>query len=248
MELREAFALGPGAVVAAVGGGGKTSLVFALAEEEARAGGAAVATTTTKLTRPGWARVDSEFATASERSVEDVPAPQEGAVLLLHAGRGTRARYLGVSGEAVAAMVELGASLIAVEADGSGGRPFKAPAAHEPVIPACVTDVIVCVGLEVLGEPLTASHVHRAERVAALARAGLGEIVTASIIVDVLLAEEGGRKSVPEGARLHALLNGPPADEHLRLGQHIAQRLVYGGFTRAVVATAHERHVHAVVR
>lgn len=247
MALREAFALGPGAVVAAVGGGGKTSLVFALAEEEARAGGAAVVTTTTKLTRPSWARVDSEFATASKRIADDVPAPQEGAVLLLHAGRGTRERYLGVSGETVAAIVELGAGLIAVEADGSGGRPFKAPAAHEPVIPACATDVVVCVGLEVLGQPLAAAHVHRAERVAALARGGLGEIVTASMIVDVLLAEEGGRKSVPEGARLHALLNGPPSDEHLRLGQHIAERLVCGGFTRAVVATAHERRVHAVV-
>ena len=162
-------------------------------------------------------------------------------------GRGARERYLGLSGEALAGIAELGAGLIAVEADGSGGRSFKAPAEHEPVIPDCATDVIVCVGLEVLGKPLTAANVHRAERVAELARAEPGEIVTASIVVDVLLADEGGRKSVPAGARLHALLNGPSSDEHLRLGQHIGQRLVYGGFDRAVVATAHEHQVDAVI-
>ena len=246
MQLTEAFALGPGAVVAAVGGGGKTSLVFALAEAAAESGGAAVVTTTTKMTRPQRAQVDDEFEYRD--AAAPLPMLRTGAVLFLHAGRGSRGRYLGVDGEAVAAIAARGADLLAVEADGSGGHPFKAPAAHEPVIPACVTDVIVCVGLDALGQPLDEAHVHRAERVAALGRAAASEPIGADLIVRVLSAEEGGRKGTPPDARLHALLNAPSDDERLRLGQHIGQRLVYGGFHRAVVATAHEQRVHAVVR
>ncbi len=248
MRLQEAFALHPGAVAAVVGGGGKTSLVFALAAEAAESGGAAGVTTTTKMTRPHGARVDDEFECGDAPAAGTLPTPQAGAVLLVHAGRGSRGRYLGVSEEVVAAIAARGADLLAVEADGSGGRPFKAPAAHEPVIPACATDVIVCVGLDALGQPLDEAHVHRAEQVAALGRAATGEPVSAVTVVRVLDAEEGGRKGAPPDARLHALLNAPSSDERLRLGQHIGQRLVYGGFHRAVVATAHERRVHAVVR
>src|SRR5690606_66597 len=39
-----------------------------------------------------------------------------------------------------------GVGLVAVEADGSKMRPFKAPSADEPVIPECATHVIAVVG------------------------------------------------------------------------------------------------------
>jgi hypothetical protein len=64
-----------------------------------------------------------------------------------------------------------------------------------------------------------------------------GDAITADMVVEVLTHEEGGRKNVPPGARLSALLDGPETAEHERLGAYIAQRLVYAGFERAVVAT-----------
>ena len=237
-----------GAVIAVVGGGGKTSLAFALAEEVARAGGAGIVTTTTKMTRPHWAKVDLECKTANETIRSDLSAPRDGAVTLVHAGLDTQGRYLGLSGDAITALASFGMALLTVEADGSAGRPFKAPAEHEPVIPACASDVVVSVGLKVLGQPLNSANVHRPERVAAVGMVSEGDPVTSSLITRVLLSPEAGHKGVPVKARRHALLNAPSSDEHLRIGQHIAQKLVYGGFDSAVVATAHEHLVHAIVR
>src|SRR5690606_22883152 len=123
---------------------------------------------------------------------------------------------------------------------------FKAPAAHEPVIPSRTTDVVVCVGLDVLGKPLTEEHVHRPEIVARLAKVELGEPVTMEIIMRVLVHEEGGRKGLPEGARLHALLNNPEDEEQRKVGTKLAGRLIFGGFYRAIVATVHRGQIDMI--
>src|SRR5262249_58238329 len=57
------------------------------------------------------------------------------------------------------------------EADGSRGRPFKAPAQHEPAIPSETTVVVPVVGADVFGQMLSAEHVHRPELVSALSGA-----------------------------------------------------------------------------
>lgn len=250
MDLYEAFALSPGAIVAAVGGGGKTSLVYSLGAEAAVRGLSAVVASTTKFTRPPGGEmpriIESRDADLAARLRCEL-AP--GAVVAASAGDGAHGRIDGFLPQTIDDLAGIGAGLIAVEADGSAHRPFKAPASHEPVIPASATDVIVCAGLEVLGHALEAPWVHRPEIAARLADTFPGALVTADTIVRVLLHEAGGRKGVPAGARLHALLNGPSSEEHERLGAHIAGRLVYGGYHSAVVATAHRPgDIRAVVR
>lgn len=251
MDLYEAFALAPGAIVAAVGGGGKTSLVHALAAAAAARGLSAIVTTTTKFTRPPGMPMPPIIETSNLDAAKDVANRlQPGLTIVACTGIGARGRLLGFQPGTIAALATLGPGLIAVEGDGSAQRPFKAPGEHEPVIPGAATDVVVCVGLEVLGHELGARWVHRPEMVAILAGARQGEPVTADMIVRVLLHDRGGRKAVPPGARVHALLNNPVTTEHERLGVHIAERLVYGGFRRAVVANAHRPHgdVRAVVK
>jgi molybdenum cofactor cytidylyltransferase len=93
------------------------------------------------------------------------------------------------------------------EADGSRMRPFKAPAGHEPVIPAETTLVLIVVGADILGKPLDGDHVHRPELVAALCGAPLGTRITPEMVARVLAHPEGGRKGVPAGARVVALIN-----------------------------------------
>jgi molybdenum cofactor cytidylyltransferase len=179
--------------------------------------------------------------------VADVIAP--GKAFVVSTGEGTHGRLHGVLPETIASLATLGLGLIAVEADGSAHRPFKAPAEHEPVIPSSATDVVVCLGLSVLGQPLSEQWVHRPEVVAALAGTQPGTPVTPDCIVRTLLHEAGGRKGVPPSARLHALLNNPTTPEHEQLAVHIAERLVYGGYRRAVVAAAHRPgDVRAVVK
>ena len=70
-------------------------------------------------------------------------------------------------------MVNGSAALIAKrkEADGAAGRFLKAPADHEPVIPAGTTVVVVVAGLKAVGGRI-ADVAHRPERVASLLRSG----------------------------------------------------------------------------
>ncbi len=62
--------------------------------------------------------------------------------------------------------------------------------------------MILCVGLDVLGMPLTEQFVHRPERMIAVAGGPIGEPITASLVAIVLAHEEGGQKGVPVGARV----------------------------------------------
>ncbi|GMV84623.1 MAG: hypothetical protein AMXMBFR80_04810 [Dehalococcoidia bacterium] len=249
MDLFEAFGLGSGAIVAVVGGGGKTSLVYSLANEAAARGLAGAVTTTARFTRPRGVEMpacvrtsEAEFVSAFARALR----PGEARTFIsaeIDAGR-----MMGFPPEVVAALPP-GDYVLAIEADGSARRPFKAPAAHEPAIPANATDVVVCVGLAVLGRPLSDTWVHRPGVVSDLTSVATGAPVTADVIVDTLLHAEGGRKAVPPGARLHALLNRPLTGEHRALANLIAARLVYGGYNTAVIATAHEAGaIHGVVR
>src|SRR5439155_18042091 len=77
----------------------------------------------------------------------------------------------------------------------------------EPVIPAETTLVVPVVGADVLGKPLDDANVHRAELVSALTGATLWAPITPEIVARVLAHPDGGRKSVPAGARVVVLIN-----------------------------------------
>jgi probable selenium-dependent hydroxylase accessory protein YqeC len=236
MELYEAYGLQRGDVVAAVGAGGRTRLLQALADATTARGDSVLITATTR-SRPrpdsGLPHLRSNEEEVVNRASEALAANRS---LVATGPLGENGRLRAFTAETVDALAALGAGLMLIDCDGARERPFKAPGEDEPVVPGSATNVIVCVGLRVLGLPLTAENVHRPEQVAALAPCVPGELVTADLIVEVLTHAEGGRKHVPPGARLSVLLSDPPTGEHERLGQHIAERLVYGGFYRGVVA------------
>ena len=238
MDLFDAFDLKPRAVVAAVGGGGRAGLVYALGDRGAQLGLSAVVTSTVKFHPRDSGPMPPVLESDDDASLEALrSALRPGQVVVANAGPAEGDRMQGYRPETVDSWRELGAGLIAVSADGAAFRPFKAPADYEPVIPASATDVIVCVGLEVLGKPLDDEHVHRAEIAARLGRTELGAPVTIDTILRVLTHEEGGRKGVPEGARLHALLHAPANEDQRELGGKLAGRLIFGGYYRAIVAT-----------
>lgn len=247
MDLFDAFDLKPGAVVSAVGGGGKTSLVYALADEAAAMGLPAIVTTTTRFTRRAGGPMPRIVEMSDESAVQVLREElRAGEALVASRGTAPQSRLVGFEPAVIDAWRELGAGVVAVEADGSAHKPFKAPAAHEPVIPSSTTDVIVCVGLDVLGKPLDELYVHRPEIVARLAKAELGEPVTVETILRVLVHDEGGRKGLPEGARLHALLNNPGDEDRRQAGSKLAGRLIFGGFYRAIVGTVHRAEIDMI--
>jgi probable selenium-dependent hydroxylase accessory protein YqeC len=124
------------------------------------------------------------------------------------------------------------------EADGSRMRPFKAPAEHEPVIPAETTLVVPLVGADVFGKPLDAEHVHRPELVSALSGAPLGTPITPEIVACVLAHPEGGRKNAPAGARVVAVINKVESLPDRKPARETAERLLREPAIESVVLAA----------
>lgn len=210
MELVRALEVRPG-VTAVIGGGGKTTLLRTLGEELAAAGYRVVLCTTTKmypfpdlpnLTRAGEAELAAALSAQPLLCVgESVP------------GTG-KLTAPALSMTALAAL----ADYVLVEADGAAGRPLKAHAPHEPVVPAQASQVICVVGASGLGRPI-ACAAHRPERYAALAGLTLDDPATPEAEAVVLGAEHlhhrvyinqaDGPEALSAGKRLQELLPCP---------------------------------------
>lgn len=207
--LAAALAMRDDEIVALVGGGGKTTAMFRLAREIAARGGTAITTTTTRIFGAQIA-LSPVHVPAVEATRERVSAAlaEHRQVLVIGATDAGSGKADGVS---LDLFQQLRAwcpeACIVNEADGSRMRPFKAPAAYEPVIPLETTLVVVLVGADVFGKPLDADHVHRPELVSALSGAPAGTTITPDIVARVLAHPEGGCKGVPARARMVAVIN-----------------------------------------
>lgn len=200
-----------GGVISLVGAGGKTTLMFRIARELAAAGETVLTTTTTRIYRPEAAQ-SAHVVVAARPSVALPALARElrqsrhvtaAAGLIPQAGK-----LAGYPPETVDALRAAGLfRWILVEADGAARRPLKAPAAHEPVIPACSDWVIAVAGLAAVGRPLDARWVFRPERLGALAGVAAGEPVTPEAVAAVLLHPEGIMKGCPSEAARCVFLN-----------------------------------------
>jgi molybdenum cofactor cytidylyltransferase len=195
-------------LVALVGGGGKTTALFALAEELSAQGKRVVITTTTRLYGTqgqqsrawcGWDELDQLGGLLDTHGY-----------CLVTATRSTEenGKIEGITPEQVAELyARADVDGIVNEADGSRKRPFKAPAPYEPVIPSDSTHVVAIVGADVFGKPIDAEHVHRPERIVAVAGVKAGDAVTPDIVARVLTHPEGGLFHLPSTADFIPLLN-----------------------------------------
>jgi molybdenum cofactor cytidylyltransferase len=113
---------------------------------------------------------------------------------------------------------------VLIESDGSKQLPFKAPADHEPVIPDFVTHVVVVVGIDAFGKPLTNEYAHRPEIIARLAQTRVGTTINSEIIAKALTHPQGGMKNVPANARVSVLINKVEDDEQLKAAREIADQ------------------------
>ena len=213
MELAALLEIRPG-VTAVIGGGGKTTLLRTLGEELAGAGSRVLLCASTKIFPfpglPNLAAPTEEALTAALESRRLVcagtPVPGTGGKLTAPAIPMTR-------------LAEL-ADYVLVEADGSAGRPFKAHAPHEPVIPPEAGQAVLVVGASGFGKPIPEA----AHRPALYARlAGVPEDAPATVEAEaaVLLAEglhdrvfvnqAEPAEARAEAAALAALLSCPAA-------------------------------------
>lgn len=207
IDFSEHIARFPPGIVSLTGGGGKTSLLFALGKALTASGRSVVCTTTTKMRRPeprDWLDVavadDPERLRASARRALFAARPPPAGL--------DPTKVAGYPPEAVDAMLERGlAEWIVVEADGAAGRPIKAPAAHEPVIPAGTGIVVALLGLECLGKPLSCEIAFRLAETEAATGVAPGEALTPEAIARLVRHPFGMFKNAPSGAKKMVFCN-----------------------------------------
>jgi molybdenum cofactor cytidylyltransferase len=240
LTLAEALGIAVDDVVALIGGGGKTTAMFRLAREIVDKGGHALTTTTTHIFA-GQIALAPAHVIASEATRERIGAALDAHrhVLVIGATDAGSGRAAGVPLDLVARLRAWCPRVcILNEADGSRMRPFKAPAAHEPMVPAETTLVVPVVGADVFGKTLGPEHVHRPELVSALSGAPLGAPVTPEIVARILAHPEGGRKNVPPGARVVVLINKVETLADRGPARETAERLLREPTIRSVVLAA----------
>ncbi len=257
----EAFGIHEGEVISLVGGGGKTSLMFTLARVLKAMGKPVVTTTTTKILEPSPAETPLLLVEKDERKLlRELPGAVErfrhvtvaSARLQMAAGSGEVSSPGGRSGTApvpgpgikldgvrpefIVALATTAPGLtIIVEADGSAGRPLKAPRETEPVIPANTTLVIPVVGVEAVGCRLTEECVLRAGIASRLLGLPLGEVVTAAHVATLITHPMGLTKGGPAGARIIPFINKADLDPGLSRSRELAARVLdYPGIDRVV--------------
>lgn len=211
MLLTRALRLEPGQALTLTGAGGKTSALRQLAQELAP-GTPLLVTTTTHF------GIDQLDFAALHLTAEARPNGSEiGQLLAEHrtvaltgAEAAGGAKWSGVPAawiDELKAEVAAVDGCIVVEGDGARQRPLKAPADHEPVVPASSDRLIPVVGVDALGARLTEKTVHRPARFAELTGCSLGERIRAEHLVRLLTSPQGALKGRPAGAPVRALLN-----------------------------------------
>ena len=228
MRLFQALQLSDGEVVAFVGAGGKTTGMFRLAEDVVEQGGRVLTTTTTHMSTDQIRIAPRHLSAFEANRVAVAAALARNAHVLI---TGPADRTLGRASAVTTGLLEELQQLpdlnaIVVEADGARMLPFKAPAAHEPVIPSNTSLVVPVAGLDALGRPLAEDQVHRPEIIARLAGVELGTPVNPTVVAAVLAHPDGGLKGVPAGARVRVLLNKAETPEALAAGREIAARVL----------------------
>ncbi len=233
--------------IAIVGGGGKTTLMFTLAGEIQRAGHKVITTTTTKIQRKEAALAPCEVSAFSN------PAWHQNVVdgLQRHGHVFVAQRALD-SGKVEGISPELAddlyqdpiADYLVLEADGAAGRPVKAPAEYEPVVPSSATLVIAMIGLEAIGKTLEEEFVFRLDLFEEVTGLHRGERLSRDSLVAIFESPNGLFKGTPLSARRIAFLNKLDliddhqgarelADRILRSRGASVDRVVIGSITKS---------------
>ncbi|MFV0342957.1 MAG: selenium cofactor biosynthesis protein YqeC [Anaerocolumna sp.] len=208
-------------MVSFVGGGGKTSTLLKLAYELAEEGFKVLITTTTAM-----------------YNLEEEIHPL---ITVLGDHVNTEGKLKGITKERANKIhMEGQYDFILVEADGSKGRPIKAPAQHEPVIPKATQIVVGVIGMDAIGQKISSDYVHRPEILAELTQNFISDdikqktnieqeaIIEQETIVRLVSEPMGLFKDCPTSAKRVLLLN-KVIDESLKdfalmIGEEVLRR------------------------
>lgn len=229
MQLLDALKLEHEEMVCLVGAGGKTSLMLRLASGCFDRGWRVLVTTSTRmfdwqLQGCGKLILEPDGGKLIGRLEADLAGSR---VVAAGAGLTDDGKVVGLNIEALDAIYEAGLfDSVLVEADGSRGRPLKAPASHEPAVPTRATCVVAVIGAEVLGSPLSEQYVHRHCLAAELAGQEIGSAITGSTILKLVSHYRDVVHRHSPGSRFIAAVNKADNEESLHKAREIANCLL----------------------
>jgi len=229
MDLPSLLGLRPKEFIAVVGGGGKTSLMFSLAEELQSSGHTVITTTTTKVRRTEAGIAPCKVFTFIESGwhEEVLKGIQRHGHVFVAQRVIDSGKVKGIRPEVAEDLYRKAfAEYLLLEADGAAGRPVKAPAEHEPVVPASATLVIAMIGLEALGQPLEERFVFRPELFEKLTGLYRGERLNPDGLAALFKSPDGLFKGSPLPARRIAFLNKLDINENHQEAVVLAERIL----------------------
>lgn len=226
-------------LLALTGAGGKTTLMFTLAKALSDAGMRVLATTTTKIFEPG---PDPGVKIVVARDIMALKTMDLGGGEFMIAGK-CRIPDVGKLGGFTTAEVDALYKTrcfdwIIVEADGAAGKPLKASRDGEPVIPGLTTRLVHLAGLDALGVPLDADHVHRPKRFSENSDLPLGAMVDEVHMARGLACEMEKNRRGRENMDAWVLLNKADDPDRVRQAEPLALTLLSLHACRGVMITA----------
>jgi molybdenum cofactor cytidylyltransferase len=239
VQLTRALRLEPGLAVAFTGAGGKSTALQRLAEEATRAV-PVLLTTSTHLGLEQASMAETHIVLPVDGDLEParIELARHKSVLVTGPRMLEEPRWTSPGEAALAqlhALAQETGGVLAVEADGSRGKPIKAPAAHEPLVPNFTNILVPVVGASAFDQPLSAAWVHRPERAAEVMGIVQGELLSPERVAGLIGSPLGGLKGAPPNAEVRVLINQVDDDALGDMADLCARHLLKVDAVRAVV-------------
>lgn len=221
--------LGKKEMICLVGAGGKSTAMFRLARELSAEGKKVLATTTTAIYHPDREQYDQ--IVISEKESMDLFDDRSSGITVFGRSLSHEGKLLGANPEFLDTVLLKGIfDYIIVEGDGSKGRPIKAPAGHEPVIPSLTTKVLGFIGLDSIGKCVCSKHVHRPELFCSISDCRVGDIIDTDMISKLIVHKAGLFKAVPATALKYVILNKADGERERLEAAELVQKLSAMGY------------------
>ncbi|WP_299983905.1 selenium cofactor biosynthesis protein YqeC [Desulfobacula sp.] len=216
-------------VISLIGAGGKTSLMFRLAKELTESGKTVLTTTTTKIFMPDS---DQSPVTIIEGAVDELVKTSKSFLSRYpHFSAGSKqdlatGKLKGFTSDIINQLWQANLfDWILVEADGARGKPLKATASHEPVVPKATSHIVLVTGLDGVGKVLDENHVHRAGLFSNNTGLPLGETIDEQTIAASMAIEIKKADALGHPLFNIVFLNKADTPDRIASGRKIAELL-----------------------